>query len=267
MKVSHASDLHLEFMNFPDFSKEEGGDVLILNGDILVVPYLNENRTDREALRVRDYLKSQFIPDLIEKYKTVLYLAGNHEFYRGDIQTGLKIIKDWFHSKGAKNMIFMENDHIDIEGVRFVGATLWSDFLGEDEESMYESGRGMNDFRIIQDGKTRFSPEKALALHKVSLKYIEEMTKTDMKTVVLTHHAPHASMLNKFHSGNLVDGAYYTDLTWLMEERPNILRWISGHTHGIYEHKVGETLCVSNCRGYYTEIEFKSWKGLKHFEV
>ena len=267
MKVSHCSDIHLEFMDFPDFSKEDGGDVLILNGDILTVPYLNKNRTDREALRICEYLNSHFIPDLIQKYKHVLYLAGNHEFYQGNIQTGLSLIEKWFHSKEAKNMIFMENDHLDIDGVRFIGSTLWSDYFGGDEASMLEAHRGMNDFRIIKNGTITFRPEHALALHKESLKYITHMSKVDMDVVVLTHHAPHASMLNKFHSGNILDGAYYTDLTWLIEERPNIKRWISGHTHGIYENKIGQTLCVSNCRGYYTEFGFKDWKGLKHFII
>jgi Icc-related predicted phosphoesterase len=273
MKVSHASDLHLEFMDFPDFSKEDGGDVLILNGDILVAPYLDGQRTDQQARKVQKYLKEHFIPDLIEKYDQVLYLAGNHEFYRSDITTGLGTIEDWFQDRGVKNIMFMENDVISINGVKFVGATLWSDFLGADPVAMWEAGRGMNDFRIIKDGKHEngrdriFTPERALELHKKSLAFIVDETKEDVDTVVLTHHAPHASMLNRFHAGNILDGAYYTDLTWLMNERPNILRWISGHTHGIYENKVNETLCVSNCRGYYTELGFKSWTGLKHFEV
>lgn len=267
MKVSYTSDIHLEFLNFPDFSKETSGDVLILNGDILVAPYLEPQRTDKEALRVQKYLKDHFIPELIKKYKTVLYLAGNHEFYRSDINTGLQIIQNWFKDQYCDNMIFMENDHLDINSVRFIGSTLWSDFFGADPVAMWEAGRGMNDFRLIKNGKYIFTPEKALDLHKVSRQYIEMLSDTDMQVVVLTHHTPTNKLLNPYHSGNLLDGVYYTDLSGLIEKRPNIKYWVSGHTHAIGEYEVYSTKCVSNCRGYYTEKDFKNWTGLKHFEV
>lgn len=267
MKISHTSDIHLEFMNFPDFSKEKGGDVLILNGDILVYNLLSDVRTDKPAKKVKDYLRGHFIPDLIEKYKTVLYVAGNHEFYRGDIKEGLDKIEDWFHNLQCDNMIFMENDTVDINGVRFIGATLWSDFLGENDVAMWEARRGMNDFHIISVGSSTFMPEDALAKFKVSSEYIKNQSDVDMPVVVFTHHAPHKAMLNKQHSGYPLDGAYYTDMTWLMNERPNIKYWVSGHTHAIHTHKVNETTIVSNCRGYYSELGFKNWTGLKHFEV
>lgn len=273
MKVSHVSDIHLEWMNFPDFSKEEGGDVLILNGDILVAAYLEPQRTDKEALRVQEYLREHFIPELMEKFNHVLYLAGNHEFYRSDINTGRDIIKTWFYKNTYQPIFFMENDVLDVENVRFIGSTLWSDFLGGNQIAMFDAWRGMNDFRIIRDGKHSngrdrlFTPEKALVLHNESVSYIWDMSNVHMPVVVLTHHAPHASMLNPHHSGSMLDGAYYTDLTWIMEERRNIKYWVSGHTHGILENKVADTICVSNCRGYYTEPGFKNWTGLKHFEV
>jgi hypothetical protein len=254
-------------MNFPDFSNETGGDVLILNGDILVAAYLDPIRTDKEALRVQKYLREHFIPELLNKFPFVIYECGNHEHYRYDINQSMGTIRNWFEKAGVDHIIYMDNDHADIGGVRFVGSTLWSNFLNEDPIAMWEAGRGMNDFRIIMDGPQVFTPEEALRRHQVSVEYIMKATDTDMPVVVATHHAPTALLLNPHHSGSLLDGAYFTDLSWIMEARPNIKYWISGHTHAIDRHKIHNTECVSNCRGYYTEVWFKAWKGLNTLEV
>lgn len=267
MIIKHTSDLHLEFGSYPDFSKEEGGDVLILNGDILVAPYLSSIRNDKDATRCRKYIMEKMVPDLINKFPYVLYLCGNHEHYRGDVNTSLNNIKNYFTNLGVENMVFMENDYLDISGVRFIGATLWSDFLNGDPNSMWESRRGMNDFRIISNGRQTFVPEDALQLHNASVAYIENMSDVDMPVVVATHHTPTSQFLNPFHSGNLVDGAYYTDLSSVMEKRKNIKVWISGHTHFIGHTRIHETDCYSNCRGYPGEPVFRQWTGLNRIDL
>ena len=49
MKISYLSDIHLEFLDWPDFSKESGGDVLLLAGDITTAAMIRSYRTDKDA--------------------------------------------------------------------------------------------------------------------------------------------------------------------------------------------------------------------------
>ncbi|MDQ0967527.1 putative MPP superfamily phosphohydrolase [Flavobacterium sp. W4I14] len=60
------------------------------------------------------------IPD-----KPVIYVLGNHEYYKGTYPNTLnKIIEA---SRGS-NVGVLENDTIELKGIRFHGATLWIDF-------------------------------------------------------------------------------------------------------------------------------------------
>ena len=66
MKFSYVSDLHLEFKDYPDFSKEDGGDVLLLAGDIITAYSLTSWRTDKNARSYQKYMKGPF-KNLIDK--------------------------------------------------------------------------------------------------------------------------------------------------------------------------------------------------------
>lgn len=55
-----------------------------------------------------------------------IYVAGNHGFYRGSIKESLEDGKA--ATVGFPDVHFLENEADTIGGVRFVGATLWTDF-------------------------------------------------------------------------------------------------------------------------------------------
>ena len=71
MKISYLSDTHLEFLNWPDFSHESGGDVLLLAGDITTAAMLRSHRTDADAKKHSKYL-TKFKKDLIDKYAAAI---------------------------------------------------------------------------------------------------------------------------------------------------------------------------------------------------
>jgi len=108
MKLLVLSDLHLEFAPFvPEPAAVAAADVVVLAGDIS--PGTKAIAWARQAF----------------PGKPVVYVAGNHEFYRCD----------WDKLPGAlreeakkHDVHFLENEAVTIEGVRFVGATLWTDF-------------------------------------------------------------------------------------------------------------------------------------------
>jgi hypothetical protein len=51
--------------------------------------------------------------------------------------------------------------------------------------------------------------------------------------------------------GDGVDDAYYSNQHALIEANPQILVWSHGHTHDSCHYRIGDTLVVSNQRGYF----------------
>ena len=63
---------------------------------------------------------------------------------------------------------FLENDQVIIDGVRFLGCTLWTNFklFGEELKQlcMLEGRSYLNDFRVITNGEKNFSPEDKMCI-------------------------------------------------------------------------------------------------------
>ncbi len=81
--------------------------------------------------------------------------------------------------------------------MRFVGATLWTDFRlhGDPQNAMTSAHWAMTDYRRIKYSKRpfmRFEPLDALRLHQACHSFLEgALARADGKTtVVVTHHAP-----------------------------------------------------------------------------
>ncbi|MEX2352703.1 MAG: metallophosphoesterase family protein, partial [Gammaproteobacteria bacterium] len=119
MRVQYFSDVHLEFgeCEFP----LTDADVVVAAGDINV---------DIEAI---DWLAQAKCP--------VIYIAGNHEYYGGDlIHTRKRIVA----AANAAKIDYLECSEVHIDDVRFLGATLWTDYADADDDVMEEAEQGMN---------------------------------------------------------------------------------------------------------------------------
>src|SRR4051812_7200706 len=110
MRLWIFSDLHLEMfplgrpLDIPD------ADVCVVAGDIL-------NRGIVPSLR--------WLEDYIAKHMPVVFVAGNHEFYRASLIESLKAALKFGSEDGVH---FLEDQCVEIGGVLFCGATLWTDF-------------------------------------------------------------------------------------------------------------------------------------------
>ncbi len=87
-------------------------------------------------------------------------------------------------------MHLLENDAVVLAGVRFAGATLWTDYAifgpGSEAEAMAACGDTMHDHRCIiwQDEPwLRFTPREALGLHLTSRTWL-----TDLLGITVTLH-------------------------------------------------------------------------------
>lgn len=227
MKIQIFSDLHREFSKYEITPTDS--DVIVLAGDIGVGA------------------------DGVEWAKTlgkpVIYVAGNHEYYHGDIDATLTQMRD--SAKGS-NVHFLENDSVTINGITFLGCTLWTDYevFGANMQSscMRLAERSMNDHRRISKDGDRFLPLHALELHKVSRIWLEEnLAAINGKAVVVSHHLPLLKCTDPRYMHDLLTGSFASDLPSLMDKAD---LWIYGHTHDSHDFTAGKTRVVSNPRGY-----------------
>jgi Icc-related predicted phosphoesterase len=272
MKIKVVSDLHLEFSDY-NVKNDEGADVLILSGDIMIANdlydhpetsygmYSNVNleglgRRQQTALRFRDFLKRCSF-----QFPHVVYVAGNHEFYHGKWNKTLEILAD--ECAKFPNVYFLERGSKKIDDVMFVGSTLWTDMNKGDPLTLHAVRDFMNDFRIIRkelEGYTNLKPYDTVLRHRDSLAYINSVVaeRSDEKFVVVGHHSPSfKSVHENYAHETVINGAYHSDLSEFILDRPQIKLWTHGHTHHCFDYMIGETRIVCNPRGYespgYTE--------------
>jgi len=265
MKIKLVSDLHLEFADI-NIKNEEGCDVLILSGDIMVAQDLHDHpemdygmysnvnladlgRRQQTALRFRDFLKRCSF-----QFPNVIYVAGNHEFYHGKWNQTLTILSE--ECRKHPNIYFLERGYKKIDDVIFVGGTLWTDMNKADPITLHSARSMMNDFRIIRkeyEGYTTLKPADTVYRHRDTLRYIEEIVdrKEVEKYVVVGHHSPSFQSCHESYKDDMVmNGCYHSELGNFIADRPQIKLWTHGHTHHPFDYVIGETRIVCNPRGY-----------------
>lgn len=237
MKVQLLSDLHNEFYRQEPVPSIEDtpAEVVILAGDIDVgLDGLRWAASEAERLG-----------------KTVLYVAGNHEFYHHDIAL-LNEMRSY--AAGRNELHFLEKDELIIGEVRFLGCTLWTDYraAGDPVLSMMEVQQHLNDHHVVSNGDRLFLPEDALKMHTESRTWLEEKLRQPFagKTVVITHHAPHLLCKHPAFPINAIATAFMSDLSELVK---TVDVWCFGHTHANLDERVGKCRLVSNQRGYPME--------------
>jgi Icc-related predicted phosphoesterase len=188
----------------------------------------------------------------------IVMVMGNHEFYRRCLPHELAQARSVAPLYGVH---LLENDVVTLNGVRFVGATMWTDYqlFGVDKLplAMGAAAIGLNDHKRIKWSKEpwrRFRPQEAVLLHRQSRAFIDATLALPFTgaTVVLSHHAPHPGSLHPRYANDYLSGAYVSDLTTIIEERRPDL-WIHGHVHSSFDYRVGDTRVLCNPHGYGNE--------------
>ena len=183
----------------------------------------------------------------------MIYVPGNHEFYHHDIA-----LIDELKSEAPDNIHVMDDDQVIINGVRFLGSILWTDFalFGEADKffAMQTARQRMTDFSIIQNHGHRFTPEDAIRLHTASRDWLAAMLAEPFggKTVVVTHHAPSSQSVHPRYARDLLTPAFASNLENLMDGDRAAL-WVHGHRHEFFDYEIYGTRVVCNPRGYARE--------------
>ena len=240
MKLHVMSDLHLEFYAFD--LPETDADAIILAGDIGSHTHGLEWAIQQAAATG----------------KPLLYIIGNHEFYGAELNrltADLQALARNARENGTQVWV-LDNDEVQLNGVRFLGCTLWTDYRlygeGQAMDAMALARRAMNDHRLVRyapDGL--FTPFHAHILHQRSVTWLTHKLDTpfDGKTVVITHHLPSEECVAPKYKGSPLTPAFASQLDHLVAQSD---LWIYGHTHEGMQ--AGKLLC--NPRGYFRRF---SW--------
>lgn len=234
MKLNILSDLHLSQGALP--LPRTDADLVILAGDVA---------RPVEAIAWATQLD-----------KPVLYVPGNHEFYGGSMGATIEQLRAL--SRGTRVRL-LDDEGVLIDGVRFLGSTLWTDFrlFGDGDErtaAMAEATRSMRDFsRIFMDDALQqpFTPFDSAALFERHRGWLSERLAQPHAgpTVVITHHAPSRSSIHPRFAGSLLNACFVSDAQELLDGN-RVQLWIHGHTHDSFDYQLNGTRVVCNPRGY-----------------
>lgn len=252
-KFRYISDLHLPNSvrhiteAFPDTVENlanheyESEDFLILAGDIA------EIETGFDTFKL-------YIDMMIERFRKVIFVPGNHEYYGGDIDEINEMLIEY--GKRERNFIPLINDtYQPYAGIRIIGTTLWSDFFQEDPLCEFQCERMINDFHLIEKNGVRYRPNQAVKDFHWNFDFIRRQTKlahaNDEKIIIVTHHAPSFNSVSGRYRGSIINGAFGSDLSkWIIHNKPDV--WIHGHMHNTSKYYIGKTRILCNPRGYAT---------------
>jgi len=235
MKFQIMSDLHLEFGPMePNFVE---ADALILAGDILVAEHLVRSIVSPLQRKVEYY--DNFLSKARASFDEVIFVLGNHEHYKGNIRDSVYTIKNKYPW-----MRILDNQHIDLHGMRIWGGTMWTNMDG-DPMCVRAAQDGMNDFRIIQNGHKKWTARDSI---QANIESLESLRKAD-PDIVISHHAPSWASIHEDYKDNLMNGAYANSLDDYICNS-HIKLWVHGHMHNNSDYMVGNTRVVCNPRGY-----------------
>lgn len=237
MRVHLLSDLHLEFAPFA--VRVRDADVTVLAGDI--------------------HTKGRSVAWALATFPgRVLVVPGNHEYYGGHMQRTLAKMRGMANER----VMVLDRDEVVIDGVRFLGATAWTDqrSTGNFSEALRAAGSRMNDYvtiRCARGGRdfARLTPAVTAARAEATRLWLEAalVRPHPGPTVVITHHAPSLLSLSGGLANEPLAASYANSWDHLFD--PTVSLWLHGHTHQAADYVVNGTRVVCNSRGYPGEEE------------
>ncbi|MCX7276197.1 MAG: metallophosphoesterase [Burkholderiales bacterium] len=262
MKIQLLSDLHLE--THPDFTPTPapGADVLVLAGDI--GSYQAGSRLDDS-----DFGLARFspLPQHAGWPTPVLFVPGNHEYDGLDFDTAHQRLRATCERLG---LVWLERKTVELQGVRFIGTTLWSDFdaLGPDDtateatlaqqlKARDKAFRAAN-YYLTKNSATRDGqPMLADAIRAQALDcqaWLRQALATPFAgpTVVVTHFAPSLHSADPRYGRTPGTAGFCNALDDLL---PHAQLWLHGHLHAPSDYVHRGCRVVANPRGYTRKNE------------
>lgn len=233
------SDTHFEWdVNLIDYStviNKKVADIIILAGDIAA---------GTKAL--------PFILHLIRLGYKVVYILGNHEYYKHDIY---ELQQEWRNiAKNIEHLYFLENESVVIDGVEFIGSTLWTSLNTKDKSEevdfyIKQAIKRNDDFFSIKN----FSVTRMKDLFHDSWEKVQKLIENPLseKRVFVCHYLPTEMSIHPAYKNSILQNyMFYTELSnYLVYSSLNLI--IHGHTHSSFDYMLGNKRVICNPRGYH----------------
>lgn len=193
----------------------------------------------------------------------VVYTPGNHEFY-GSSMTVLSYDLAMLGNHLHPRLHILDGEYVfrhTINGVNFIGATLWTDINHNNSHAANVVQREMNDYKAIMNSRGHLiSTDNTFNTHcnqRKSMFMLFNRCGREGKMVAMSHHHP---ILPKEPVTDVVSYAYYSDLSILFNEADYLPEyWFCGHTHQSHvrteKFPSGEVTFVSNQVGYPHQLQ------------
>jgi predicted MPP superfamily phosphohydrolase len=250
------SDVHYEHTQYlsdmwePPHLDTDNNTILILAGDLC---------TGKLSLDVIQLYSNRF--------KQVLIVLGNHDYYLQNIHTFAEEYAQACNERFA-NVTLLHSTTFEIGDYVFVGDTFWTNMKEGDAKVIRDAHLVMQpDFAyilkdVIFDEETftqritKITSDVWLNAHHRQFDYINHVVQNskDKKVIVVTHHAPSLkSVAEKYKRYG--DSNYYfgSDCDDFMHYNPQIKYWIHGHMHNKSDYLIGNTRVLANPKGYPNE--------------
>lgn len=249
MKLQILSDLHIDSYvrqdHFIGNIPKTDADIVLVAGDTANsdhgMPWLQE-----QASRLK-------VP--------IITIAGNHEYFREDIYHFDQKLATWsnFDTNTKQGLQFLQCQYIDIDDVRILGCTLWTDYKYQfNDDTMEATKRFMRDYKQIYAGDYMFSPEISIQIHAKHRQWLKQALITaehlGKKVVVMSHHSISPLSVSKKYESLPSNAAFVSDLSdWMFESWAPVL-WVHGHTHEAFDYRIDNTRVIVNPRAYPNEV-------------
>lgn len=243
MKIRVISDLHLDVnYNYPISYDDDIFTVIC--GDI-------SSDLDELAYWVKTNIKQG------------VFVAGNHEGYKGKpLQEVYESLSRMFPLTSPVS--FLNNSKKTVNGITFVGGTLWTDFNLRNLQAvdMINAVRLVNDYKYcttLADKKiVPLCPFHTMSMFDSMIDYIDSCK--DDNIVVVSHHAPSIKSIDPIYKDSCVNAAFASNLEpFLLIQYPKIKAWLHGHIHKGCDYTVANCRVISNPRGYISYGEGKDF--------
>jgi len=234
MKIQICSDLHIEHGSIIERNIKPSADILVIAGDI------NSGFLD------------QTLNKLSTMFKHVIAVMGNHDYYGHDINTRVDKVKETLNG----NVHLLDGDVYELQGYRFIGCNLWSDFIKGDYFFKSVARKSINDYNYIKKGGRSFTPDDAYdeyVLDQEFIRYSLFMSDDVSKNIVVTHSLPSSICTHPNFKDHRLNPYFIGNCDKILNDF-EIPLWIFGHSHGSIDIKINDkTRLVSNCIGYPSE--------------
>jgi len=250
MNIQLLSDLHLEANDSFVPTPSPQADLLVLAGDI-------GSYQPGSTLADDDWGLGRFSPRNGWPCPA-LFVPGNHEYDGTDFDQTHDRLREWC---AQLDIQWLERSQLVIDGIRFLGTTLWSDFnalIGPADPLTLALQKQQKAFRAanfyLEKTHTTRNGEPFLAeqMRSHALVCQDWLTQAlaepfDGPTVVVTHFAPTLDSADPRYGLTPGTAGFCNGLDALL---PQAQLWMHGHLHCPFDYVKSECRVVANPLGY-----------------